>query len=381
MKLEKFKHDGVKIENMEIQQNILLKEFTTFKVGGSAKYYARIEDPNDLADVFHVVQKEQVPYFVMGGGSNMVVSDGGYNGLVINLDFKGISHVFEDKDFAVLSVNSGEIWDKVVAFAVEQGLWGIENLSHIPGKMGAFAVQNVGAYGQEAKDVVVLVRAFDTLSKEFVTLTNEQCGFAYRKSIFNTGEIKGRYIIVQTLIRLSKHPNPNLTYPDLKNRFYGKETPTQQEIRQAIIEIRDTKFPFPREAKGGNAGSFFKNLTLNEEQYEVLKRNVQTNFEEEVLTKLVEMRSKFSSGKNIKVPTAFLIDICGLKGYVHGGVKVNENQPMILMNTGTATAADVMSVFKHVRRAVYQKTGMVLENEPELIGFGKDELENYFMLD
>lgn len=358
---------------MNIEDDRLLKPLTTFKIGGPARFFAEIGDPAELSEAFQFAESRNLPVLILGGGSNMLVSDRGFEGLVIHISNRGI--VARIADDATLRIASGERWDDVVKFAVEHDLWGIENLSRIPGKTGAVAVQNVGAYGHEIKDVLVNVEVFDRMTKSFRTLSNEECRFTYRKSIFNTTE-KSRYVILYTTLQLSPTPKRNLGYPDVKKWFEDNPEPSLQEIRHAIKEIRDKKFPFPAESIEGNAGSFFKNSVLTKEEYERLENKFQQNLRDH-LERLRTIRAR-SEGAEIKIPSAFIFEACGLKGFRRGDVQLNPTQPVIVLNvTGEATADEVLSVVREVRGIVEEKTGLHLYTEPELIGFSAEELRGY----
>lgn len=312
----------------------------------------------------------------MGGGSNLLIADSGFSGLVIRVVNRGIEMLVEEKndspDEILLKVASGENWDSVVDFAVKNNWWGMENLSHIPGSTGAIAVQNVGAYGQEAKNLIESVTVFDKQTHQILSLNKTDCGFSYRRSIFNSTE-KGRYIIFEILFRLSKNPLPILNYRDLAQKFANIK-PSLLEIRHAIIEIRNKKFPFPTQAKKGNAGSFFKNIILNQEEFLVLKNRLQKEFGQEAAEKLEQ--KKFTEANSIKVPTAFLLDICGLKDFAFGGAAINKNQPLVIINqTGKATASDVLNLAKQVKKTAQEKLGINIHIEPELIGFSDSDLK------
>lgn len=362
---------------LDIQSNVLLKDHTTFKIGGPAKAWIELQDPTEIGEAFNYARTHGLTPLVLGGGSNMLVSDSGYQGLILSISNVGIE-IQEDEvpNTRLLRVGSGETWDDVVQFAVEHDLWGLENLSRIPGKMGAFAVQNVGAYGPEAKDVIVQVEAYDIQLDALRVLSNEECEFTYRKSIFNTTH-KGRFVILSTLLRLSTVPVRNLTYPDVRQRFPAGTEPTQREIRQAIKEIRDAKFPFPAESVEGNAGSFFKNSVIDEEQYaELLSRFRQ--FMPQHVDRLEQIRHKFPQPTGIKIPSAFIMEVCDLKGFTMGNVQLNPTQPVVVLNkTGNATAHEVLSLVREVRDIVRRKTGLHLYTEPELIGFTSAELASY----
>jgi UDP-N-acetylmuramate dehydrogenase len=358
---------------LPIEQNRPLKSLTTFKIGGPARYFIELADSVELTEAFEFAESRSLPVLVLGGGSNMLISDRGFEGLVIHIANHGI--VAQTSVCATLRVGSGEIWDDVVKFAIEHKLWGIENLSRIPGRTGAVAVQNVGAYGQEIKDVLVNVEVFDRTTKSFRTLSNEECQFTYRKSIFNTTE-KGRYIILYTTLRLSTEPKPNLSYPDVEKHFEKNPEPSLEEIREAIKEIRDRKFPFPAESLEGNAGSFFKNSLLTKDQYSELETHFEKNLPEH-LERLRSIRAR-SEAAEIKIPSAFILEACDLKGFRRGNVQLNPTQPVVVLNvTGEATADEILSVVKEVREIVESKTGLHLYTEPELIGFSADELRSY----
>ena len=351
---------------MQIQENVLLAPYTTFKIGGLARYFCIVKDQFDALEAYEFAQKHKLNVFILGGGSNLLVSDQGFNGLVIKVVNKGIEILSEEENKVLLKVASGEVWDEAVAFAVKNNWWGMENLSHIPGSTGAIAVQNVGAYGQEASKIITEVSVFDTKTHQIISISNADCGFAYRQSIFNTSQ-KGRYIIFHIVFSLSKTTQPILSYRDLQNKFSGA-SPSLKEIRQAIIEIRDKKFPFPLQAKNGNAGSFFKNPILTQQEYKNLLNVLGKNFGAEVGENL--QKKKFEENGQIKIPAAYLIDICGLKDLQSGGAAINKNQPLVIVNqTGSATAADVLALAEKVKTEVNRKTGILLKFEPEFLGF------------
>jgi UDP-N-acetylmuramate dehydrogenase len=354
---------------MVMQEAVLLKPHTTFKIGGPARYFANAASVEEFRAVSNLASMHGLPLFVLGGGSNILVSDCGYEGVVIHPAYRGVEIAHEDAEDVTLEVNAAETWDDLVHFAVERGWWGIENLSHIPGQAGAALVQNIGAYGQQVSDVVQQARVLDNATGM------PECGFGYRRSIFNTTE-RGKLIIVGLTLRLSKHGGPHLEYPDVRAYFQerGSQHPSIAEIRQAIITIRDSKFPFPREERGGNAGSFFKNLNLVEGEYATLREMLRRNFPPQVVTHLEEIRNRFHAVDSIKIPTAFLISICELKGYRIGGARVNEAQPLVLVNAGGSTSQDVITLAQHVRKTVRERTGMKISIEPELVGFTPREL-------
>jgi len=372
---------------MDIQENVLLKNYTGFKIGGSARYFAVAKSVAEIQQAVTFAREQGLQLLVLGGGTNMLVSDNGFNGFVLKIETTG-TEFKKDDDTVVITAQAGESWDGLVAEAVKRELWGIENLSHIPGTVGAFVIQNVGAYGQDASQVVESVQVFDTATNTVGSVTKEDCYFSYRITVFNS-LMKGRFIILSVTIRLSKTPKPNMKYADVHRYFnpgcdvadhdHGHENfaPELDEIREAIIAIRNKKFTLPTIIP--NSGSFFKNLLLNEAEYQVLEKHVQKNFSEQDIKKLQSYKNRLTKSEVIKIPTAFLIDLCKLKGVTVGGAKVNETQPLVIINyDGNATALDVLSLMQKERQVVFNRTGIEIKPEPELIGFTKEELNKYF---
>jgi len=361
--------------SLVMQEAVPLKPYTTFKIGGPARYFAQAASLEDFRSVSYFAAKMNLPLFVLGGGSNILVSDAGFSGVVVHPVCRGITILHEDSDAVTLEVNAAETWDDLVQHAVEHDWWGIENLSHIPGQAGAALVQNIGAYGQQVSDVVQSVKVLEISTGATRVLSAAECGFGYRRSIFNS-TARGKLIIVGITLRLLKHGSSHLDYPDVRAYFegYGIQNPSLTEIRKAIISIRDSKFPFPREERGGNAGSFFKNLVLDETEYATLRVMLRKNFSPQSVARLEEIRDRFPAADSIKIPTAFLLALCGLKGYRIGGAQVNEAQPLVLLNQGGATSHDVIALALHVKKAMWEQTGMRISLEPELVGFTPQEL-------
>lgn len=358
---------------LKILENQQLAPYTTFKIGGPARYFCVVKNEPELKEAALFAKSRHLPILILGGGSNMLVSDTGFEGLAIVVDFKGWE-AQDKKDHIILKVEAGEEWDKIVELAVSKGWWGIENLSHIPGKTGAIAVQNVGAYGQEASLVVEKVTVYDTKDGEIKDFAGQDCKFSYRSSIFNS-EFKGRYIILQTYFKLSKIAQPNLWYRDLNIMFAG-QNPSLSEIRAAVIKIRDKKFPFPTQAINGNAGSFFKNLILAGEKYEEAKIRVMDTLGNDLAGQMES--KKINIHGVVKIPAALLLDICGLKGIKFKNVAINPNQPLVIVNaTGKAKAGEVLELAAKILKTVKEKTGLILEIEPELIGFPSADLNLY----
>ena len=364
--------------HIEIRRDEPLKPFTTFKVGGPAAFFANAATREDFLEALRFARREGQDVFLLGGGSNILVSDSGFPGLVVHPVGRGIGIETAEFERVILRIEAGECWDEVVRRAVAEGFWGIENLSHIPGQAGAAIVQNIGAYGQQISDVFKSATVMQAATGNVLKANGADCGFGYRRSIFNSG-IGNGLIILQIELALSRLGRLDLHYPDVRDTFRerGIERPTIQQVRDAIIEIRDRKFPFPREEKGGNAGSFFKNLVLNEEEFETLRANFQRNFSMIEGKRLEEIRNRAGFARTVRIPTAFLIEICGLKGHREGGARVNETQPLVLLNDGGATARDVLALAGFVRRTVYARTGMTIQIEPELVGFRPEEIKQF----
>lgn len=350
------------------------------QVGGPARFFISTKSLAELEGAVKWAKQKKLEIFVLSGGSNVVISDKGFDGLVININILGFEKIKEDNKNIWFKVGAGEVWDEVVAKIVDQGWWGVENLSWIPGKMGACVVQNSGAYGQELKNVVAGVKLLELASGKIKELKAVKCEFGYRQSLFNT-KAKGKYIITEVILKLAKQGQPQIDYPDVQVYFKKQaiNKPSLKEIRQAIIYIRDNKLP--NVAKVGSAGSFFKNLVLDKIEFNELLLNLEKNFGKEYVKKAKELKDKFKVENGIKIPTAWLIEICGLKGIQVGHVKVYEKQPLVLITElGKAKATEVMGLFKKVRQVVYTKTGMKLEPEPRLVGFKQEELKKYFDL-
>ena len=364
--------------NVMIQENFPLHTITAFNIGGNARYYSEVQNTEELVQVLDFAEKKGVSIHIIGEGSNMLVSDKGVDGMVIKVGIRGIEIIDESEIGVTLQVGAAENWDELVWHCVENGWWGMENMSHIPGTVGAVPVQNVGAYGQEASETIQSVSVYDMKEQKFETLMNNDCKFRYRKSLFNTEE-KERYIILTVRFALSKEAEPNITYPDLQRAFNGKEEITLLEIRNEVIKIRDSKLPLP--SKIPNAGSFFKNILVDSDTYKHAYERMSEHFSDDILDKLEELKNKFTFGEKFKIPTAFIIDMCGLKGAQVGGAAINPNHALNIINEkGSATSDDVLSLAQQVRRKVYKKTGFVIEIEPELVGFSQEELNTYYSL-
>lgn len=340
---------------MKIQENISLAPLTTFRVGGKARFFVDVESIQKLKEAVFYAEKNNLPIFILGGGSNILISDEGFDGLVIKISLDGIMWK-EDGDFVFATVGAGVLWDVFVEHAVLKNLWGVENLSYIPGTVGAAPVQNIGAYGAEVKDVIFSVSAFDIVSKKIKVFTNSLCLFGYRNSFFKSQEGK-KFIITDVTFKLSKKLNPNISYKDINEYFRDKSisNPSLLLIRNTVIAIRKKKLPDWHNI--GTAGSFFKNP--------IIKKNHLLK----LLINFPEMPSFEVDYNNVKIPLAWILDkVCGLKGYREGRVGLYENQPLALVNFDKAKANEIKNLAQKIYKIVKEKTNIKIEREVEYIG-------------
>ncbi len=331
---------------IKIQENILLKDFTTFQIGGKASYFCVIKSILELKEAIDFSKEKGVPFFILGGGSNLLVVDEGYNGLVIKNEILG-KRVEEGR----LVVCSGENLDDVIKYSLVEGLFGLENLSNIPGTVGGAVFQNAGAYGAEIKDHLYSVAGIDAYSGETFTYYNNNCQFGYRDSFFKE---KRNLIITEIQFNLSKEFSPQLEYAGLKNVFNNITIIRAEDIRDAVIKIRAEKLPDWH--KLGTAGSFFQNPIIDQDKLDVLKINYP------------QIPSFFESKEKIKIPLAWILDnVCGLKGYREGNVGLYEKQPLILVNYGEATEKEISDLVEKIKKIVKEKTGIEIKEEVEKI--------------
>ncbi len=332
--------------------DVPLREITTFRMGGVAKEAVTVETESDLAELFASIPEGR-KWFMLGGGSNIVFPDGDFEPLLIRFAPKGIS-ISETDEGIFVTAGAGVVWDELVALTVENGISGLEALSAIPGSVGATPVQNVGAYGAEIKDTLVSVRAFDVREKQFVTLTNAECGFSYRDSVFKR-EGKGRHIITEVTFKLSRTKPAVPNYAGVSEYFAerGISEPTLRQIREAIIFIRSNKLPDPKEI--ASVGSFFKNPIVPKEQADALK----LAHPKLAVFPVSETLSKVGAGS--------LIDQLGWKGKSFGTISVYKNNALVLVNEGGATREELAAAVCEIQAAVLEKYGIAIESEPELV--------------
>jgi len=344
---------------VHIQQQVPLAPLTTFKVGGPARYFAEALSEEDVRAAVAEAQTRGWPLFVLGGGSNLVISDAGWPGLVLKIALTGIS---ERRDGArmVFDAAAGEDWDGLVAHAVASHCAGIECLSGIPGTVGGTPVQNVGAYGQEVSDTISSVRVLDTSGGKICELPNADSGFAYRTSIFNARE-RGRYIVLRVTFALVPGGAAHIEYADLKGHFAGRSRPpTLAETREAVRAIRLSKAMLivPGDDDCHSAGSFFKNPLLTRQAFEQLQARAGPipNFP--------------AKDGRVKVAAAWLVEHSGFtKGLARGPVGISRKHALAIVNRGGATAADIIALKNQIQRRVLDQFGIQLQPEPVFVGF------------
>ena len=350
-----------------LHENVPLAPFTTFGIGGPARYFIEAPDEETVLEAVHYAIDHNLPLFVLGGGSNLLVADRGFPGLVVKIGLKGIEWE-TDRNRTVVRAGAGEEWDQLVALCVERDLAGIECLSGIPGSVGGTPVQNVGAFGQEVSEVLVAVRTYDLHTGKIVELAHKDCRFTYRSSLFNT-TAKDRFIVLNVTYALTKDGAPAIRYADVQREFEGKTAdPTLAEVREAVRRIRARKAMLLVEGDPDcrSAGSFFKNPIITEEEFPRI---------EAALPGVRVPRYPATPGK-VKTAAAWLIEHAGFsKGYSLGPVGLSTKHTLALVNKGGATAEDVLRLAREIRKRVEEKFGIALVPEPVFLGLGNSWTE------
>lgn len=332
---------------------------TTFGIGGPAQWFAEAATEDDIVEAAEWAWEREKKLFVLGGGSNLLIADAGFDGLVLRIAVKGIEQQGER-----LLCGAGEDWERCVDRATEAGLAGVECLAGIPGSTGGTPVQNVGAYGQEVASTIERVRAFDLLKRTFVELRNEECGFAYRRSRFNSVD-RGRFVVTRVDYRFKSGARPQLSYADLKARFADPaQTPTLAEVAHAVREIRRRKGMLVVEGDPDcrSAGSFFKNPAVLPE----IAARVRAFAAEAG----VPLRAYPTTEGLVKIPAAWLIEQAGFpKGFALGAAGISSRHTLALVNRGGARADEVLALADRIVAAVDARFGVRLEMEPVRVGF------------
>ena len=338
-------------------RNYSLKAHNTFGIDAKCRRFIEFEDDDEAVEVAKILRESATPYIIIGGGSNLLLTKD-FDGIVVRSGIRG--HYFEEsgdrsqETVVRMTCGSGEVWDDMVATSIKAGYYGMENLSLIPGDVGASAVQNIGAYGAEAKDLIAEIEAVEIASGQLVTLRAEDCGYGYRESKFKH-EWKNKYLITYVTYLLSTTFEPRLDYGNIRAELERKgiAQPTAQQVRDTIIEIRQAKLPDPKVT--GNAGSFFMNPIVSRGKYEALAKQYEGMPHYEV------------DADHVKIPAGWMIDQCGWKGRSLGRAGVHDKQALVLVNLGGATGAEIVTLCETIRADVKAKFGIEIYPEVNII--------------
>jgi UDP-N-acetylmuramate dehydrogenase len=349
---------------MLICDHVPLAPLTTLGVGGAARYFAEARTEEDVIEAVEFARSRDLPLFVLGGGSNVVIADTGFAGLVLRIVIDGMSLSARSHGQVIFVTGAGYEWDALVKETVAADCAGLECLSGIPGTVGGTPVQNVGAYGQEVSETIQEVRVLDLQSMEVKTLSNADCGFAYRSSIFNTTE-RGRYIILRVSFALQPGGKPAVRYADLQQFFAGRSTePTLPEVRDAVREIRHRKAMLivPGDEDSHTVGSFFKNPIVPHTFFEQLSARL--------LSAGLQLPNYPAADGFRKLPAAWLVEHAGFaKGYVKGKAGISRRHSLAIINRGGATATEIIAVKNEIQARVIERFDIALEPEPVFVGF------------
>jgi UDP-N-acetylmuramate dehydrogenase len=338
---------------MELLMNFPLKSLNTFNINVDGKYFTGVASVEEIREVIAHVKAHGLPLLVLGGGSNLLFTQS-YPGLVMKINLMGMAIEGETGEDVVVKAGSGETWDDFVGFSVSRGYWGLENLSLIPGSVGASPVQNIGAYGVEMKDRFISLEFYDFESGEILEFEEKDCHFGYRDSIFKN-ELKGKGVVLSVSFRLSKTPVYETGYGSVADELesMGVKDITPAALRTAVINIRRSKLPDPTII--GNAGSFFKNPTIDAEQHK------------ELAARFPGLVSFPQPGNRFKLAAGWLIDQCGWKGYRNRDAGVHDRQALVLVNHGKATGKELFELSEKIRGSVNKTFGVDLEREVNVI--------------
>ncbi len=343
---------------MQIQENFPLRPYNTFGIDAKARHFSSFSSAEELEELLSIQSKQlsgssNLPPLVLGGGSNILFSKD-YDGLVLKNNIPGMEELTEDEEYVYVRAGAGENWHQFVKYCLGRDWAGLENLSLIPGNVGAAPIQNIGAYGVELAEVFWNLEAFHLQEKKIYTLTETDCEFGYRDSSFKNKN-KGRFVILSVCFRLRKDPIFHTSYGSLHEELdrMGIKELTIQAISQAVINIRSSKLPDP--AVIGNAGSFFKNPTVSIAEFEDLKEKFPGIVGHETL-----------SG-SVKLAAAWMIEQCGWKGYRRGDAGCHEKQALVLVNYGNASGAEILALSEEIQQSVFKKFGITLEREVNIV--------------
>lgn len=337
---------------MTIEENVSLKSYNTFGLDYKADRIIHTDTISETSDLFRNQHDIKRPLLVLGGGSNLLFTED-FKGTIIHPRFSGINAESASGDDVLVSAGAGVNWDDLVGWTVSKGLSGLENLSFIPGNVGASPVQNIGAYGVEVREFIEKVEAIDTHNGFQRSFSNKECEFGYRNSIFKRKE-KGNYLVTRVWFRLKTVPDLKLTYGSLADELSKMGSSSPANVRQAVIKVRRSKLPDP--AIIGNAGSFFKNPVITESDAEILK------------SKYEKIPFYIENPGFVKLAAGWLIEQCGWKGKKDGNAGVHEKQALVLVNYGDASGREIYNLSEKIRKSVFDKFGTELEREVEVIG-------------
>ena len=343
---------------LKMQEDVPLAPYTTLGVGGRARWFATASTEAHVAEACEFAWERSLPLFVMGGGSNLLVSDDGFPGLVLHIAIMGVTHRQDAGGPVYVTAGAGESWDALVQFTVERDLAGMECLAGIPGSVGGTPVQNVGAYGQEIAQTLVSARCFDRQTSSMVELRHEQFGFAYRTSLLNTSE-RGRYVLTSVMFTLQRGASPNLSYADLKRHFQNSAQPALVKVAEAVREIRRRKGMVvdASDPDSRSAGSFFRNPIVSEDILCEITRS---------LNLTTEQVPHWPAAEGcVKLPAAWLLEQAGfVRGYTLGQAGISTKHTLALINRGAATEKDIAALRNRILVEVRSRFGVELEQEP-----------------
>jgi len=355
-----------------IQENVPLAPLTTLGIGGPARYFFRASTERSVVEAIGFARSRSLPMMILGGGSNLLVSDDGFPGLVLSVALKGVTRAETDGGVRVRA-GAGVDWDALVADCVGCGLYGVECLSGIPGWVGGTPIQNVGAYGQEVADVISGVRVFDLGEGAIAELPTSACGFAYRTSLFNT-TARGRYVVLAVDYFLETTGQPGTSYPDLRRFFEGRSAPPGlTEVREAVRAIRRQKAMLlvDGDPDRRSAGSFFRNPVVSASDFGRMEEQAQRFGASTPVP-------RYTVDAGVKVPAAWLIEQSGFpRGTTEGAVGLSSKHALALVNRGGATAEDVLRFAARIQQAVEDAFGVRLRTEPAFVGFPEEVTERF----
>jgi UDP-N-acetylmuramate dehydrogenase len=336
---------------MQVQENISLRPYNTFGIDAKARYFASFKNIDELEEL--LTHDSRLPTLILGGGSNILFIKG-FDGIVLKNEITGITELHEDSEYVYVKAGAGENWHRFVLHCIERNWAGVENLSLIPGNVGASPMQNIGAYGVEIDDIFWSLEAYHVKEKKLVTFTRSDCGFGYRESVFKK-KYKDQFVILNVTYQLRKKPRFNTSYGAIEQELerMGVKELSIKAISNAVINIRSSKLPDPKEI--GNAGSFFKNPSVSKEQFSLLK----LKFENIVGHENIDGTVKLAAG--------WLIEQCGWKGFRKGDAGCHAKQALVLVNYGDAQGKEIYDLSEEILQSVKEKFGVILEREVNII--------------